>query len=62
LFKSIKNGANRTTEIVKSLKNFTRLDESTIKKADLHEGIDSTLVILGSQMKDRIEVIKNMEI
>jgi signal transduction histidine kinase len=59
LLKSIKNGANRTTEIVKSLKNFTRLDESTIKKANLHEGIDSTLVILGNQMKDRIEVIKN---
>ncbi len=58
LFKSIKNGAVRTTEIVKSLKNFTRLDESNLKKADIHEGIDSTLVILGSQLKDRIKVIK----
>jgi signal transduction histidine kinase len=59
LFKSIKNGANRTKEIVKSLRNFTRLDESDIKQAQLHEGIDSTLVILGSQLKDRIEVIKD---
>jgi signal transduction histidine kinase len=59
LFKSIKNGANRTTEIVKSLKNFTRLDENTIKQADLQEGLDSTLVILSSQMKDRIEVVRH---
>lgn len=58
LFKSIKNGATRTTEIVKSLKNFTRLDENIMKKADLQEGLDSTLVILGSQMKDRIEVVR----
>jgi signal transduction histidine kinase len=59
LFRSIKNGANRTKEIVKSLRNFTRLDESDLKQAHLHEGIDSTLVILGSQLKDRIEVVKN---
>jgi signal transduction histidine kinase len=58
LLRSIKNGASRTTEIVKSLRNFTRLDENSLKKADLHEGIDSTLVILASKMKDRIEVIK----
>ncbi len=59
LFRSIKNGANRTKEIVKSLRNFTRLDESDLKLAHLHEGIDSTLIILGSQMKDRIEIVKN---
>jgi signal transduction histidine kinase len=58
LFKSIKNGANRTKEIVKSLRNFTRLDESELKQAQLHEGLDSTLVILGSQLKDRIKVVK----
>lgn len=59
LLVSIKNGATRTKEIVKSLKNFTRLDESSLKKADIHEGIDSTLVILNNQLKDRIKVVKN---
>ncbi len=59
LFKTIKNGAVRTTEIVKSLRNFTRLDESSLKNADIHEGIDSTLVILNSQLKDNnIKVMK----
>ncbi|MBS1773200.1 MAG: HAMP domain-containing histidine kinase [Bacteroidetes bacterium] len=58
LFASIKNGANRTTEIVKNLKSFARHDENELKKSNLEQGIDSTLVILRSQLKDRVEVIK----
>lgn len=53
---SIKNGARRTTEIVKSLRNFSRLDEDTLKSAQLEEGLDSTLTILHNQFKDRIQV------
>ncbi|WP_207431562.1 tetratricopeptide repeat-containing sensor histidine kinase [Sabulibacter ruber] len=59
LFSSVKNGATRTKEIVKSLKNFTRLDEDNLKKADLHEGLDSTLVILNNQLKNRIKIVRN---
>jgi signal transduction histidine kinase/ligand-binding sensor domain-containing protein len=59
LLNSINTGAQRTTEIVKSLRNFTRLDEDDLKSADIHQGIDSTLVILRNQITDRIEVIKN---
>ena len=58
LFASIKNGARRTTEIVKSLRNFSRLDEDTLKPARLEDGLDSTLVILQNQLKDRITVEK----
>ncbi len=58
LYGSIKNGASRTTEIVKNLRNFTRLDENEFKLSNLEDGLDSTLVILNSQLKDRIEVIK----
>jgi signal transduction histidine kinase len=58
LFASIKNGANRTTEIVRNLKSFSRHNESEFKKANLEEGIDSTLVILRSQLKGRVEVVK----
>jgi signal transduction histidine kinase/ligand-binding sensor domain-containing protein len=57
----IKNGANRTSEIVKGLRNFTRLDDSDLKMADIHEGINSTLLILKSKFKDRIELIKNYD-
>jgi len=58
LLASIKNGAARTTEIVKGLRSFSRLDENDRKKANLEEGIDNTLVILNSRMKNRVEVIK----
>lgn len=46
LLKGIEHGAERTAEIVKGLKNFSRLDESDIKDADINEGISSTLTLL----------------
>ncbi|MEZ7941175.1 MAG: ATP-binding protein, partial [Flavobacteriales bacterium] len=49
LLHGIKDGADRTAEIVKGLKNFSRLDESLIKAADINEGIKSTLLILKSK-------------
>jgi signal transduction histidine kinase len=58
LLKSMDNGASRIAEIVKGLRNFSRLDEHDLKSVDLHEGIDSTLTILRSQYKDHIEVVK----
>jgi len=58
LFKSISNGASRSMEIVRGLKNFSRLDESDMKEANLETGIDSTLVILNNQLKNRITVNK----
>jgi signal transduction histidine kinase len=60
LLNSIKSGASRTTEIVKSLRNFTRLDEESLKLADIHEGLDSTLVILKSQLGEQgVMVVKS---
>lgn len=51
LFKSMKLGAERIREIVSSLRNFSRLDEAAVKAVNLHEGIDSTLMILGHKLK-----------
>ena len=55
---SMKNGAERISQLVLSLRNFSRLDEAEVKAVDLHEGIESTLVILNSRLKDKIDVIK----
>src|SRR5262249_27346841 len=49
----------RISEIVTSLRRFARLDEAERKRADLHEGIDSTLTLLRHRLKDRIEVVRN---
>ncbi len=54
LVSDIRSGAERTAEIVKSLRTFSRLDETEIKSADLHENIDSTLVILHNQYRNKV--------
>lgn len=46
ILESMKMGAERIRKIVLSLRTFSRLDESEMKAVDIHEGIDSTLVIL----------------
>lgn len=46
LLQSMKVGTDRIRQIVLSLRNFSRLDESEFKAVDLHEGIDNTLLIL----------------
>ncbi len=60
LLNGIDEGAKRTTEIVRGLRNFSRLDESDRKLADINQGIDSTLLMLRNQLKNRIEVKKNL--
>ncbi len=56
LLKSMKIGTERIREIVLSLRNFSRLDEAEFKQADIHDGINSTLMILKNRLSD-IEVI-----
>ena len=61
---SMNIGANRIREIVLSLRNFSRLDEAQMKAVDIHEGIDSTLLILQNRLKGKsgdpeITVVKN---
>ncbi len=50
---------DRLIAVVGSLKNFARMDESDLKIADIHEGIEGTLTILQHQLKNRIEVEKH---
>uniref|UniRef100_UPI0039A6A4CB sensor histidine kinase n=1 Tax=Nostoc piscinale TaxID=224012 RepID=UPI0039A6A4CB len=60
---SMKIGTERIREIVLSLRNFTRLDEAEFKAVNIHEGIDSTLLILQNRLREQaqrpaIEVVK----
>jgi PAS domain S-box-containing protein len=48
----------RIVKIVRSLRNFARLDEAERKKVDIHEGIESTLTLVAHELKRRIKVIK----
>jgi signal transduction histidine kinase len=51
MLSSMKMGADRIQEIVISLRNFSRLDQAAMKPVNIHEGIDSTLLILRNRMK-----------
>jgi len=61
LLNSIQIGAERIRQIVLSLRNFSRLEESDIKRVDIHEGIDSALLILQHRLKENGR-IRNIEI
>lgn len=55
LLQSMRIGTDRIREIVLSLRNFSRLDESDVKSVNIHEGIDSTLTILHNRLKAKAE-------
>lgn len=59
LVKGIREGAERTAEIVQGLRNFSRLDESEVKKADVHEGLESTLLLLKNNLPSNISIEKD---
>ncbi len=64
ILSSMKMGADRIREIVLSLRNFSRLDDSVKKPTNLHEGIDNTLLILHNKLRARgdypeIQIIKD---
>ena len=50
---SMQMGSDRIQQIVHSLRNFSRIDEPQMRRVDIHEGIDSTLLILHSRLKAR---------
>jgi GAF domain-containing protein len=63
ILNSMTIGAERISELVLSLRNFSRLDEAQMKPVNIHEGIDSTLLILEHRLKPQadfiaIEVVK----
>ncbi|MEM1169213.1 MAG: ATP-binding protein [Cyanobacteria bacterium P01_H01_bin.35] len=55
LMNSMEEGAKRIQEIVLSLRNFSRHDEAKQKQVNIHEGIDSTLLILQHRLKPQSE-------
>jgi len=64
LLESMKMGSERIRKLVLSLRNFSRLDQAEKKFVDIHEGIESTLLILQYRLKGKpnhseIQVIKN---
>ena len=56
IIESIAEGSSRTAEIVRGLRNFSRLDQDDLKESDLNEGLRSTLAVLAPQFRDRVRM------
>lgn len=52
-------GSQRVKNVVQNLRNFSRLDEADFKEVDIHEGLESTLLLLNNELKNRITVHKS---
>ncbi|MEB3293484.1 MAG: ATP-binding protein [Synechococcales bacterium] len=64
ILKSMRCGSDRIRDIVKSLRNFSRLDEADLKRVDLHEGLESTIMLLQHRLQETsdrpaISIIRN---
>lgn len=59
LLQGMQDGTDRTVEIIKGLKVFSRLDEQDIKYVDIHEGLDSTLILLNNSIRDIMDLKKS---
>lgn len=54
----IGQGVKRISKIVRSLRDFARLDESEMKKADIHAGLESVLTLMDRELQGRIEIVR----
>jgi PAS domain S-box-containing protein len=55
----IRSGSSRVGEIVRRLRSFARLDEAELKKVDVHEGLEDTLLLVHHEIKHNIELVRD---
>ncbi|NIM96481.1 MAG: cyclic nucleotide-binding domain-containing protein [Anaerolineales bacterium] len=56
LLEEVEQGAKQISEIVKALKTYAYLDQAPVQMVDVHEGLDNTLVMLRSRLKDGVSI------
>jgi signal transduction histidine kinase len=61
LLEEIGHGARRISEIVKALKGYSFMDRAPVQAVDVRDGINDTLVMLSSKLRDGIDVDVNFE-
>ncbi|MBN1415798.1 MAG: hypothetical protein JW973_11910 [Bacteroidales bacterium] len=59
MIEGVREGAGRAAEIVQSLSRFSRQDDSSVTRCDIHTIIDNCLMILNNQVKYRVEIRKD---
>jgi signal transduction histidine kinase len=62
MLNSMQVGCDRIDQIVRALRNFSHLDEADLKKVNIHQGIDSTLLILESRLQRKHKPSQNITV
>src|SRR5438046_10187697 len=57
LVEQIERGTSRMTDLVRAIKQYTYMDQSTEQEIDVHEGLENTLIMLHKRLKYRINVV-----
>ena len=60
LLKSTEDGISRVVEIVKNMKTFSHPDAESVHSVDIHEVLDSTLLLLKNEIRTNIRIIKEL--
>jgi signal transduction histidine kinase len=61
LVSEIRNSAGRISELVGAMKDYSHLDQGSFQHIDIHDGLDSTLVIFSHKLKKGIKVVKDYD-
>lgn len=61
LLHEISDSAERLSEIVKSIKSYSYMDQAPVQNVDVHEGLENTLVILRHKLKEGVKVTREFE-
>jgi len=59
LLSEIKESTRRISELIAAVKSYSQMDRASLQRVDVTEGLESTLVMLGERLRDRITVIRD---
>jgi signal transduction histidine kinase len=61
LINEIENSTKRISELVHAIKEYSYMDQGAMQEVDLHQGLESTLTILGHRLKSGIKVVRDYD-
>jgi signal transduction histidine kinase len=61
LVEEIESATSRISELVKAVKEYSYMDQSPVQEIDIHQGLDSTLLILKHQLKQGVNVVREYD-
>jgi signal transduction histidine kinase len=61
LLEEIENSMKRISELVRAVKDYTYMDRMPEQEVDIHDGIDTTLIMLKQRLKNGVEVVREYD-